>query len=91
MHTGTEGIQLANLEHPDLVLMDINLPDMSSEEALGSIHNLPHMEHVPVVAITTEDTDELRRQCLEQGFDAYLTVPMSQGRLLRVVQTVMNH
>lgn len=87
--TGAEGIQLANTEHPDLVLMDIHLPDMNGKDVATIIRSLPQMASVPIVAITSENSPELRKQCLEMGFDAYLTKPISVGSLLRTVQTVI--
>lgn len=87
--TGLQGIQLANAEQPDLILMDIHLPDMNGKDVAVCIHDLPQLENVPIVAITADDTAELRQQCLEEGFDAYLTKPVSVGNLLRVVQNLI--
>ena len=87
--TGSEGIQLANAEHPDLILMDIHLPDMNGKDVAACIHDLPQLQNVPIVAITADDTPELRKQCLEEGFDAYLAKPVSVGNLLRVVQNLI--
>jgi two-component system cell cycle response regulator DivK len=85
--TGNEGIQMAHAQHPDLILMDINLPDMSGIDVATTIRTLPGMENVPIVAVTADDTT--RRQCLEAGFDAYLNKPLRVASFLQVVQSLI--
>lgn len=85
--TGTKGIELAHAEHPDLILMDINLPDMSGIDAALTIRTLPGLENVPIVAVTADDTT--RQLCLDAGFDAYLNKPLRVGSLLRIIQSLI--
>jgi two-component system cell cycle response regulator DivK len=85
--TGAEGIQLAHAIHPDLILMDINLPDMSGIDVALTIRDLPGLADVPIVAVTADDTT--RQQCLEAGFNAYLNKPLRVGNFLRVVQSLI--
>ena len=86
---GKEAVEKVKEVRPDLILMEINLPDMNGKDVAACIHDLPQLENVPIVAIASDDTAELRKQCLEEGFDAYLTKPVSVGNLLRVVQNLV--
>jgi two-component system, cell cycle response regulator DivK len=85
--TGKLGIQLAHAKHPDLILMDINLPDMNGIDVATTIRTLPGMENVPIVAVTADDS--IQQQCIEAGFDAYLNKPLSLGSFLRVVNNLI--
>ena len=85
--TGKLGIQLAHAKHPDLILMDINLPDMNGIDVATTIRTLPGLENVPIVAVTADDT--IQHQCIEAGFDAYLNKPLSISSFLRVVNNLI--
>jgi len=72
--TAEEGIDHARAHHPDLVLMDIQLPGMDGMEALGRLR----AEHgdVPVVALTAFAMKHDRERFLAAGFDAYIEKPL---------------
>ncbi len=72
--------------HPDLVLMDIQLPDMNGEEALGRLRADPAMASITVVARTAQAMAGDERRLLGLGFDGYLTKPISVREFLEQVQ-----
>ncbi len=73
---GIEGIDLA-LEHiPDLILMDINLPDMSGREVTTRLRAAPELEDVPIVALTAHSQTGEREKALVAGAKGYLTKPI---------------
>ena len=75
--TGGEGVRLA-LEHkPDLILMDIQLPDIDGITALGLIRKDPAMDAVPVLAVSASVMPEDQHKIVTSGFDAYITKPIS--------------
>ncbi len=75
--TAGEGISLAGAHRPDLILMDIQLPDMDGSAALGQLRAEPGTAAIPVVALTAQAMGGDRERLLGIGFDGYLTKPIS--------------
>src|SRR5258708_27570244 len=75
--TGAEGVRLAREEKPDLVLMDIQLPDIDGITALGIIRADPLTQKVPVVAVSASVMPDDRQRIVASGFDAYVTKPIN--------------
>jgi len=74
---GKQGVSLA-LEHlPDLVLMDIRMPDMNGAEALRQLRDDDRTARIPIVALTSSTMKGDREQFLTAGFDGYLQKPIS--------------
>ena len=75
--TATEGIGLAGAHHPDLILMDIQLPDMDGGMALEQLKASPETATIPVVALTAQAMAGDRERLLAAGFAGYLAKPIS--------------
>ena len=84
--TGTEGLELIEAESPDIVILDIGLPDM---EGFAVLREIRRFSAVPVIMLTVrkEDTDVARG--LEMGADDYITKPFSHIELVARVQAVL--
>jgi two-component system, cell cycle response regulator DivK len=74
--SGGQGITLAALEQPHVILMDIRLPDMSGTEATRKLKDDPSTAGIPVVALTSLAMKGDREWFLAAGFDAYLEKPI---------------
>jgi two-component system cell cycle response regulator DivK len=74
--TAGEGITLAQKHHPDLVLMDIQLPDMDGRDALKRLRADARTASIPVVAVTAFAMSDDRASFLAAGFDGYLPKPI---------------
>jgi len=74
--TGRQGIEMANLHQPEVVLMDINLPDINGVEALHAMRNDPATAHIPVIAISANAMPHDISRGLQAGFFDYLTKPI---------------
>ena len=72
----TDGIRLAGLHSPAVILMDIQLPDMDGVSALRHLRQLPETATIPVVALTAFAMDADRERFLSAGFDGYLAKPI---------------
>jgi two-component system, cell cycle response regulator DivK len=74
---GVEGVALAQERTPDLVLMDIRMPDLSGTEALKLIKEDTRTAGIPVVALTSSTMRGDEQRFLADGFDGYLAKPIS--------------
>lgn len=78
---GIEGIDLAREAQPDLILMDINLPDLSGREVTTRLRALPGFDEVPIVALTAQSHAGEREKALVAGATGYLTKPIDIDKL----------
>jgi two-component system, cell cycle response regulator DivK len=75
--SGEQGVELARERMPDLVLMDLQLPEMDGAEALRALRSDPLTRAIPVVAVTAFAMKDDRKRALDAGFDSYLEKPIS--------------
>lgn len=78
---GIDGIDLAMHEVPDLILMDINLPDLSGREVTTRLRSDPRFVTTPIVALTSQNLQGDKEMALVAGLTGYLTKPMDIDRL----------
>jgi two-component system cell cycle response regulator DivK len=84
--TGGQAVELATEHSPDLVLMDIQLPDIDGVEALGRLRADERTASVPVVALTAQAMEGDRERFLATGFDGYLSKPVNIADLVATVK-----
>ena len=87
--TGNLGIELARANQPDVVLMDINLPDISGIEALGVLREDPATAHIPVVALSANAMPHDIEKGLQAGFFRYLTKPIKVKEFMDTLNTAL--
>ena len=75
--TAAEGVRLAGEHLPDVILMDVRLPDMDGPAALVQLRDDPRTAGIPVVAVTSSAMMGDRERLLSAGFDGYLEKPIS--------------
>lgn len=75
--TGLSGVALAHQRPPDLILVDLNLPDITGYDVLSRLRESAALAQVPCVAVTAAALDEDRQAAIEAGFDACWTKPLS--------------
>ena len=80
------GVGLAAEHRPDLVLMDIQLPDMDGVEALRRLRKARLTASIPVLALTAQAMLGDRERFLAEGFDGYLSKPVDVIELIRTVE-----
>jgi len=84
--TGGQAVELAAAHSPDLVLMDIQLPDIGGVEALGRLRADERTASLPVVALTAQAMEGDRERFLAAGFDGYLSKPVNIADLIATVK-----
>jgi len=86
---GAAGVELAKKELPDLILMDVVMPNLNGFQATRSITREPTTKHIPVVLVTTKDQETDRMWGMRQGARAYLTKPFSEDELARMIDETL--
>jgi CheY-like chemotaxis protein len=84
-----DGLALARARHPDLVLMDVQLPGMDGVQALGRLRYAPETRDIPVIALTAFAMKDDRERFLAAGFDRYLAKPLDIHELPRQVAAAL--
>lgn len=87
--TGLEGVRAATEHAPDLVLMDLNLPELDGWEATRRIKAVPGMDAIPVIALTAHSNSDDVKKALDAGCDQFETKPVLYHRLMRKVQVLL--
>ena len=84
--TGEEGVKLAKERVPDLVLMDIQLPEVSGLEVTKWLKDDPELKAIPVVAVTAFAMKGDEERIREGGCEAYLSKPISVGKFIETIR-----
>lgn len=87
---GIEGVRLAKSERPDLILMDMSLPNIDGWEATRLIKASVETRDIPVIALTSHAMPGDRERSLEVGCDEYDTKPIDFYRLLTKIDTLLS-
>jgi twitching motility two-component system response regulator PilH len=82
---GAAGVEAAKRELPDLVLMDVVMPNLNGFQATRSISKDPSTSHIPVILVTTKDQDTDRVWGMRQGARAFVTKPVNEAELTKAV------
>jgi two-component system, OmpR family, KDP operon response regulator KdpE len=83
---GEEGITRTVLKKPDLILLDLNLPDMSGVDVLRKIRE---WYHAPVIVLTVRESEHDKIELLDNGADDYITKPFNMGELLARIRAIL--
>lgn len=86
--TAEEGLVLALTQQPDLILMDINLPDMDGLEATRRLKQDPQTAAIPVIALTADAMPQQIEKADNIGFAAYITKPLDVASFLQTLSQV---
>jgi two-component system cell cycle response regulator DivK len=86
---GDEALVAAIREHPDIILMDIQLPKISGLEAARRIKAREDLRHIPIVALTSFALSGDDKKAYAAGCDAYMAKPYKPKELLRLIQQLL--
>ena len=87
---GLEAIDIARDQQPDLILMDIRLPDICGLEVTRLLKQDEQTRTIPIIAVTALATPEYEKKGLESGCDAYIAKPITLGNLLQTIESFLS-
>jgi CheY-like chemotaxis protein len=86
---GKHGIELARTHLPDIILMDINLPDMNGTEVMNILRDNPATTHIPVIALTANAMFHDIKKGRDAGFFNYITKPIKIDEFMKVLNSAL--
>lgn len=86
---GMKGVEMAEKEQPDLILMDVVMPELNGFQATRKITKNPKTEHIPVVLVTTKDQETDKVWGERQGASGYITKPPNEQELLSKINELL--
>jgi two-component system cell cycle response regulator DivK len=84
-----EALNILKAAHPDLILMDINMPEMDGYTLTAKIKSMPGFERVPILAVTANVMRGDKEKTLEAGCDGYIQKPLDIDQLTREIERFM--
>ena len=87
--SGDKALEFAKSHQVDLVISDINMPDMNGLDLIAELRKLPAYENVPILMLTTESTDDKKQQARTSGANGWIQKPFNPERLATAVEKTM--
>lgn len=87
--TGLEAIERLSLAPYDLVVLDLNMPDVGGVEVIEFVRSQDHLRALPILVVTTRSDDDTQSRVLTAGASGYLTKPFSPPQILDEVRRLM--
>ena len=84
--TGKEGVRLAELSRPDLILMDVQMPVLDGHEATQRIKTQPELRSIPIIVVTSYALSGDEAKAIAAGADAYVAKPFSPRAMLATIR-----
>lgn len=86
---GRDGVDAARLQKPDLILMDLGLPEMDGWQAAEKLKSDESTSSIPLVALTAYTLPSVRQRAIQAGFDGYVTKPIHVQGLLDLIHATL--
>ena len=86
---GTSGIEMARTEHPDIIVLDLMMPDVTGYEVLEILRDDEQTKELPIVVLTAVTMQRERDRCLSKGADAVLIKPFDPREVARAVGALL--
>ena len=87
---GREGLSMANSEHFDAILTDINMPEMDGYALIKSLRQEMGYRHTPILTITTENSEQSKQQGREAGATGWVTKPFNPEKLVSMLNKLIH-
>jgi twitching motility two-component system response regulator PilH len=83
---GAAGVEVAKQEKPDLILMDVVMPNLNGFQATRTISKNPDTAHIPIILVTTKDQETDKVWGMRQGAKGYVTKPIKEDELAKALK-----
>ncbi|WP_339826090.1 response regulator [uncultured Arenimonas sp.] len=87
---GAAGVEAAKANVPDLILMDVVMPNLNGFQATRAISKESTTAHIPIVLVTTKDQETDKVWGMRQGAKAYITKPFNEAQLIEVINGLLS-
>jgi len=86
---GEAAVEIAQREHPDLIIMDMMMPGLSGLDATRQIRDYQSLQQTPIVAVSAYGADEYRAKALAAGCNEYVSTPFEPERLAELIERLL--
>ncbi|HYA87165.1 MAG TPA: response regulator [Nitrospirota bacterium] len=86
---GFEALKALPMQHLDLIITDINMPDINGLELIGYVKSNPEYSTIPLIIVSTEKTEEDKKRGLALGASGYVVKPFKKEDLMAIVMRVL--
>ena len=86
---GEEAVEIAQREHPDLIIMDMMMPGLGGLDATRQIRDYQSLQQTPIVAVSAYGADEYRAKALAAGCTEYVSTPFEPERLAELIERLL--
>ena len=84
--SGREAVEIARVDPPDVILMDVMMPEMDGYDTMRAIRMLPKFKSLPIISLTAKAMKGDREKCLDAGASDYITKPVNTEQLLSLLR-----
>lgn len=88
--TGFDALKLLPAQDFDMVVTDINMPDINGLELINFVKGNPRYNHIPLIIVTTERSEEDKKRGMALGATAYVTKPFKAPELQGIIRKILN-
>ena len=89
---GKQAVEIANTLHPDVILMDLMMPEMDGPQAIGLIRQNPKTHSIPILAISADFITNVKEECAQIGCDDFIAKPFTFTQLsFRIEKLLKQH
>lgn len=87
--SGFEALKILPQQEYDLIVTDINMPDINGLELINFIKNNPRYKHIPIIIVSTERSEEDKKRGMALGAAAYVTKPFKSSELQEIIRKTL--
>jgi DNA-binding response OmpR family regulator len=86
---GKAGLQLIEQDRPDLIILDVMMPDLSGYDIIKLVKDNPTLRNIPIIMLTAKSLDDDIQKGLDLGAHDYVTKPFHAGLLIKRIETLL--
>jgi two-component system sensor histidine kinase TorS len=87
---GRQAVEAVRREKPDLVLMDVTLPEIDGLQATREIRDQAEFQRTPIIIVSAHDNEEIRRQAADAGGSGYISKPIEIEELKKLIESCLS-